>query len=97
MQTMSGSMPTDRPERYAKQLTSHWSARGPVTEADGALVQHWETGQVLVLRPAGDRLEVEVSAPDDADVARFAEVVKVHLERFGQREELVVTWEAPTA
>jgi hypothetical protein len=30
--------------------------------------------------------------PDGDDAARFAQVVKSHLERFGQREELNVVW-----
>ena len=65
-------------------------ARSP-TE-DGATVQRWETGQVIVLRPAGDVLEIEVSVGEDGDIGRFAQVVKEHLERFGQRDELNVVW-----
>ncbi len=92
MQTATGSMATDRPERYAKQLASHWAKRGPATEEEGATVLRWETGQVIVLRPAEGILEVEVSVPDDGDVDRFAQVVKDHLERFGSRDELNVVW-----
>jgi hypothetical protein len=92
MTTVNGSMATDRPERYAKQLVSHWSERGPVSTEEGATVQRWNTGQVLVLRPADGALEVEVTVPDGDDSARFAQVVKEHLERFGQREELNVVW-----
>ena len=91
-QTRTGSMATDRPERYAKQLASHWSHRGPAAVEEGATVMRWETGQVIVLRPVDGALEVEVSVPDDGDVNRFAEVVKEHLERFGTREELDVVW-----
>ena len=92
MTTATGTMATDRPERYAKQLVSHWSKRGPVTEEDGATVQRWESGQVITLRPVEGLLEVEVSVPDDGDVERFAQVVKEHLERFGARDELNVVW-----
>lgn len=92
MTTVSGTMATDRPERYAKQLVSHWSERGPVSEEGGATVQRWGTGQVIVLRPADRVLEVEISVPDGDDAARFAQVVKAHLERFGKREELNVVW-----
>lgn len=92
MSTITGTMATDRPERYAKQLTSHWAARGPVTEEDGALVQRWEGGQVIVLRPAGDHLAVEVSVAEGEDAQQFADVVARHLERFGQRDELTVVW-----
>ena len=31
MPTKTGQMATDRPERYAKQLASHWAKRGPAT------------------------------------------------------------------
>jgi len=92
MTTVSGTMATDRPERYAKQLVSHWAKRGPVTEEDGVTVQRWETGQVLRLTPTDGVLEVEVSVPDGDDSARFAQAVKQHLERFGQRDELNVVW-----
>jgi hypothetical protein len=90
--TVTGTMATDRPERYAKQLVSHWAQRGPVTQEDGATVQRWESGNVIVLRPAEGLLAVEVSVPEGGDVQRFAEVVKVHLERFGKKDELEVVW-----
>ncbi len=92
MQTAHGTMATDRPERYAKQLVSHWSKHGPVTTEDGVIVQQWETGQVLTFRPADGVLNIEVSVPDEADVAGFADVVARHLVRFGTREDLSVVW-----
>ena len=51
MQTITGQMATDRPERYAKQLASHWAKRGPATEEDGATVLRWEGGQVISMLP----------------------------------------------
>jgi hypothetical protein len=93
MTTVHGTMAADRPERYAKQLVSHWSKRGPVSEEDGAVVQRWETGQMLVLRPSEGMLAIEVTVADGDDAARFAQEVKDHLERFGQRDELNVVWE----
>lgn len=92
MQTTHGTMTTDRPERYAKQLVSHWSKRGHVTIEDSAIVQRWETGQILTFRPAEGVLNIEVSVPDDGDVVGFADVVAAHLVRFGTREELTVEW-----
>ena len=93
MQTKTGTVATNRPERYAKQLASHWATRGPATDEDGATVLRWETGQVITMRPAEVALEVEVSVPDEGDVDRFADVVKDHLERFGQRDELDLVWD----
>jgi len=92
MNSRHGSMPTDRPERYAKQLASHWSARGTVSTVDGATVLAFDTGQVIVLRPEPGVLRIEVTVPADDDIDRFAQVVKVHLERFGKRAELEVVW-----
>ena len=92
MNTVTGTMSTSRPERYAKQLLSHWSKRGEAVEEGGALVQRWEGGQVIRLRAREGALEVEVSVPEGDDSARFAQVVKEHLERFGQRDELDVVW-----
>jgi beta-glucosidase len=37
-------------------------------------------------------LRIIASVPDDGDPDRFAQVVTEHLQRFGTREELVVTW-----
>ena len=92
MKTKRGTMATDRPERYAKQLASHWARRGPATEEGGATVLRWATGQVIVLRPGDGALAVEVSVPDDGDVDSFGQVVAEHLQRFGKRDELEVAW-----
>ncbi len=92
MKTKRGSMATDRPERYAKQLASHWAKRGLQSEDGEATVLHFETGQVVVLRPVAGALEVEVSVPEGGDADRFAQVVAEHLKRFGQRDELEVVW-----
>ncbi len=40
---------------------------------------------MILLRPSDGELRIEVSVPDDGDVAGFAQVVKEHLERFGKR------------
>ena len=93
MTTITGTMATDRPERYAKQLVSHWAARGPATQEEGATVQRWDNGNVIVLRPVEGALEVEVGVGPDGDAERFAQVVKEHLERFGARDELDVVWD----
>lgn len=92
MPTVNGTMATDRPERYARQLVSHWAERGPVTTENGATIQRWHTGQELVLRPVDGALEVEITVVEGDDAARFAQAVKAHLERFGQRAELDLVW-----
>lgn len=92
-----GTMATDRPQRYAKQLAGHWSGKGSV-EADAArTVIRFDSGQVVTMVPNAGALAIEVSVPDGMDADRFAQVVADHLVRFGQRDELVVTWEGPPA
>jgi hypothetical protein len=95
MRTKRGTMPTDRPERYAKQLASHWAKRGKQVEDGATTTLHFDNGQIVVLRPAEGRLDLEVSVPDDVDVDvdRWAQVVADHLQRFGQRDELHVSWD----
>ena len=93
MQTRHGTMPTDRPERYAKQLAGHWARKGSAGEEDGATVIRFDTGQVVELRAEPGALRIAASVPDDGDPDRFAQVVAEHLQRFGHREELAVSWE----
>jgi hypothetical protein len=91
--TARADVRTDVPERYAKQLVSHlgrrteWTTEGPTSTADiaggrGAV----EVGEgILTLR---------ATAPDPETLDRVQDVLGRHLERFGQRNELVVVWTA---
>ena len=92
MPTVTGRMATDRPERYAKQLFSHWSERGEQFTDGATSVMVWPDGQVIRLTPEDGALVVEVSVPE-GDAAGFGAVVARHLERFGQRDELTVVWQ----
>lgn len=83
-----GTFPTDRAERYAKQLAGHWSSKATVTTVEDGIRLEMQRGGVTVLRPEADRLRVEANTPE------FGEVVKAHLERFAQRDGLVLTWDS---
>ena len=84
---------TEVPERYAKQLVAHlgrrleWQTDGPVSTATiGTGTGIVEVGNgVLTLR---------AEAADPESLERVQDVLGRHLERFGQRNELVVTWAA---
>ena len=87
-----GTMATDRPERYAKQLASHWSEKATVSEDDGTTMLVMGNGNTAALHPADGVLQLEVSVPEGGDLDRWAQVVADHLQRFGQRDELQVVW-----
>ena len=86
---------TDSPSRYAKQLLSHLGHKVTVEPlADqpapaGRLVFGYGTGTVV---PRGGALVLEAAAADAESLARVKDVMQRHLEKFGARRELVVSW-----
>ncbi len=83
---------TDAPGRYAKQLVSHLGRKVPFTEdTDGA----WTTvvgdarGRIVV---GDDVLTLRAEAPDVETLNRIEHALGSHLERFGARSGLTVTW-----
>lgn len=84
---------TDRPARYAKQLTSHMARKVQTSWDDEATTGSvdFPTGHFgLRCEPDAPRLELQADA---ADLERWEQVVGVHLVRFGTRDELVVQWQ----
>ena len=89
--TATATVATEAPARYAKQLASHLGRRCEVVEeADGVRIVFGD-GDCLV-QPGDGVLDLRVSAPSQPEVDRLTEVVGSHLERFGQRNELQVSW-----
>jgi hypothetical protein len=89
--TSRASVATESPERYAKQLLSHLGRRrDPVAEGDGHRLM-FDVGSCLVT-PEPDTLVLVATADNQEALATVKDVVGRHLERFGQRNELVVTW-----
>ena len=89
--TSRADVPTGDPARYAKQLVAHLGRRVEFT-TEGALSSArfgQGTGRVLVGEGV---LTLLAEAPDAEALARVQDVLGRHLERFGQRNELVVTW-----
>ena len=88
-------MATDAPERYAKQLLAHLGRKNTVETISGELqggrlVFAYGTGTV---RPEDNHLVLEAAAEDVESLAHVEDVLGRHLERFGARRELVVTWQ----
>jgi hypothetical protein len=87
------AVPTDRPQRWIKQLASHLGRKAEVREdPDGAVVLVLAGG---TCRMSGDDalLRLAAGAPDEEALARVEHVVGSHLERFASTEGLTVDWQ----
>jgi hypothetical protein len=87
---------TATPDRFAKQLVSHLGHRVTFT-TEGAASSAEIAGGVGTVLVGDGVLTLLAQAPDDKSLARVQDVLGRHLERFGQRNELVVTWSAEQA
>ncbi len=82
---------TDRPSRYLTQLCKHFSAKTPADWTDNSGVIQFEFGACrLVAEECA--LVLTAEGPDDESLTRVEQVTGSHLERFGARDELAVTW-----
>jgi hypothetical protein len=93
--TSTAVVPTDAAARYAKQIVSHLGRKVTVEDVDGVphaqrLVFAYGAG---VVRPEADRLVLDAAADDDESLAKVEDVLTRHLERFGARRELAVSWQ----
>jgi hypothetical protein len=89
--TARADVPTEAPARYAKQLVAHLGRKVEfTTDGDTSTAAFGEgIGSVVV----GDGvLTLIARAPHTEALARVQDVLGRHLERFGQRNELTVTW-----
>ncbi len=86
---------TDAPARYAKQLVSHLGRKVPFA-TDGPTSTATIDGMTLAITVAETALVLTVAGSDPAAVARGEHALGSHLERFGARRELVVTWTRTT-
>jgi hypothetical protein len=95
MLTSTAVVPTDAPARYAKQLLAHLGRKAGVEPVEGdpdAGLLRLSAGTGVV-RSRDDHLVLEASAEDAERLALVEDVLGRHLERFGARRELVVTWQ----
>lgn len=107
IETATARVSTDRPARYAQQLVSHfgthneghWSAdeaRGTFSfigeGPDATNPQRQFEGRVNISLIAADAtLLIHVEGPSEL-IPRFEEVVGSHLVRFGEKDNLTVSW-----
>jgi hypothetical protein len=91
--TARADVPTDVPERYAKQLASHLGRKVEfITE--GTTSTALIAGGTGVIEVGDGVLTLRATAADAETLDRVQDVLGRHLERFGQRNELTVVWTA---
>ena len=90
--TSHATVPTDKPVAYMRQLCKHFGHRVPSSYDDTSGKIEFDAGDCN-LTAGTDELTLEVSAGEAAQIQRLQEVVGSHLERFGRRDQLTVTWQ----
>jgi uncharacterized protein len=82
---------TEKPVPYMRQLCKHFGHKVDAAFDDDSGYINFEAGR-CDLR-AGDReLHLTVTADSEENRERLRNVVGSHLERFGRRDELSVSW-----
>jgi uncharacterized protein len=90
--TSTSRVVTDRGERYRKQLASHFGNKVEVAEEPDRAVLKWGFGGATTLTVEPDALVMRADADDEQTLDRVKDVTGRHLERFGEKDGLVVTW-----
>ena len=91
--TATSRVATERGERYRKQLASHFGTKIKVVEEPGGTVLTWGFGGSTTLTVEDDALVMRADAEDAETLDRVKDVTGRHLERFGEKDGLVVTWQ----
>lgn len=89
--TSEATVDIERPERWAKQLVSHFGSKLPVDTHETGSVIHFDGADVTV-SVSDDHLNFAVGAVNADALARIEDVVARHLRRFARRDELPVDW-----
>lgn len=87
MAASSSAVDTEHASRYLQQLCKHFGHRIPVTFTPEEGECRFSCGTAR-LRVDGQRLLIEIEAPDAVQRAQTQEVIESHLLRFAFREEL---------
>jgi hypothetical protein len=91
--TATSRVATERGERYRKQLASHFGNKIEVAEEPSGTVLSWGSGGTTTLTVEPGALVLRADAEDAETLDRVKDVTGRHLERFGEKDGLKVTWQ----
>jgi hypothetical protein len=83
---------TGKPVAYMRQLCKHFGHKVDASFGEDSGYIQFEFGR-CDLQASDGTLVLDVSAPDAESHERMERVIGSHLERFGRRDELSVTWD----
>jgi hypothetical protein len=82
---------TEKPVPYMRQLCKHFGHKVDAAFDDDSGYINFEAGR-CDLRAVDGELHLTVTAENEENRERLRSVVGSHLERFGKRDELSVSW-----
>jgi uncharacterized protein len=82
---------TEKPVPYMRQLCKHFGHKIDAAFDDDSGYINFEVGR-CDLRAGDGELYLTVTAENEENRERLRNVVGSHLERFGKRDELSVSW-----
>jgi hypothetical protein len=89
--TSEATVSTTKPAAYMRQLCKHFGHRVPTAYDDSTGRITFEFGSCELVA-GSDQLTLLASATEPTELNRLKQVVGSHLERFGRRDELEVSW-----
>jgi hypothetical protein len=92
MLTSTAQVATAKPTPYMKQLCKHFGHKNEVAFDDVRGEIHLSSGVCALDASAPAQLVLSATAADAESLERLTHVIGSHLERFGTRDELAVSW-----
>jgi uncharacterized protein len=89
--TSHADVTTEKPSPYMRQLCKHFGHKVDASFDDDSGYIQFEFGR-CELHAADGTLGLTVTAANEESQQRMRNVIGSHLERFGKRDELTVTW-----
>lgn len=89
--TSRADVATDKPVAYMRQLCKHFGHKVDASFGEDSGYIQFDFGR-CDLQAAEGELRLAVSAAEEAGRERTERVIGSHLERFGRRDELSVSW-----
>lgn len=87
------SVATEKPGAYMRQLCKHFGHRIPAEYDEWRGWIQFDGGRLDLDASGSAALALLITADDDQQRERLKGVVGSHLERFGKRDEIVVSWD----